>query len=326
MKLRLRLASAFTATALIITALIIGFSAHAADYPVRPITMVVPYAPAGATDIVARILAKEMSAGLGQSVVVVNRAGAGSILGMQSVARAEPDGYTILMASVPLVINPSLYREVPYAQSDLTPISLISNTPSILVINKDVAARNLTELLALMKANPGKLNYASFGIGSGAHLAAMQFEHLTGVKLVHVPYRGGGPAATAVMGGEVQLTFSGIPNVLGGIQGGQLRTIAIATEQRIATLPEVPTFRELGVNYTQGTWFGLLAPAGTPEPIIRRLYEVSRQVLQRPEVRTSILTQGAEVVASTPEQFGRVIAEDTKFWGELLVNMPKVSQ
>ena len=287
MKLKLRLASAFTATALIITALIIGFSAHAADYPVRPITMVVPYAPAGATDIVARILAKEMSAGLGQSVVVVNRAGAGSILGMQSVARAEPDGYTILMASVPLVINPSLYREVPYAQSDLTPISLISNTPSILVINKDVAARNLTELLALMKANPGKLNYASFGIGSGAHLAAMQFEHLTGVKLVHVPYRGGGPAATAVMGGEVQLTFSGIPNVLGGIQGGQLRTIAIATEQRIATLPEVPTFRELGVNYTQGTWFGLLAPAGTPEPIIRRLYEVSRQVLQRPEVRTS---------------------------------------
>ena len=326
MKLKLRLASAFTATALIITALIIGFSAHAADYPVRPITMVVPYAPAGATDIVARILAKEMSAGLGQSVVVVNRAGAGSILGMQSVARAEPDGYTILMASVPLVINPSLYREVPYAQSDLTPISLISNTPSILVINKDVAARNLTELLALMKANPGKLNYASFGIGSGAHLAAMQFEHLTGVKLVHVPYRGGGPAATAVMGGEVQLTFSGIPNVLGGIQGGQLRTIAIATEQRIATLPEVPTFRELGVNYTQGTWFGLLAPAGTPEPIIRRLYEVSRQVLQRPEVRKSILTQGAEVVASTPEQFGRVIAEDTKFWGELLVNMPKVSQ
>ncbi len=168
------------------------------------------------------------------------------------------------------------------------------------MINKDVAARNLTELLALMKANPGKLNYASFGIGSGAHLAAIQFEHLTGVKLVHVPYRGGGPAATAVMGGEVQLTFSGIPNVLGGIQGGQLRTIAIATEQRIATLPEVPTFRELGVNYTQGTWFGLLAPAGTPEPIIRRLYEVSRQVLQRPEVRMSIPTQGAEVVASTP--------------------------
>ena len=219
---------------IVVATLAMTSAGMAQTYPARPITMVVPYAPAGATDILARILAKEMGQVLGQSVVVVNRAGAGSIIGIQSVARAEPDGYTILMASVPLVINPSLYKELPYAQSDLVPISIVSNTPSILVINKDVPARNLTELLALMKASPGKLNYASFGIGSGAHLAAMQFEHLTGVKLVHVPYRGGGPAATAVMGGEVQLTFSGIPNVLGGIQGGQLRSIAIATEKRYA--------------------------------------------------------------------------------------------
>jgi len=301
-------------------------AASAQAYPSRPITMVVPYAPGGATDILGRILAKEMGQALGQSVVVVNRAGAGSILGIQSVARAEPDGYTILLASVPLVINPSLYKELPYAQSDLVPISIVSNTPSILVINKDVPARNLAELLELMKANPGKLNYASFGIGSGAHLAAMQFEHLTGVKLVHVPYRGGGPAATAVMGGEVQLTFSGIPNVLGGIQSGQLRPIAIATEQRYQTLPDVPTFRELGVNYVQGTWFGLLAPARTPEPVIRRIHDVSRQVLQLADVRKAMETQGAEVVGGTPQAFAKVIADDTRFWSEILANMPKMSQ
>jgi tripartite-type tricarboxylate transporter receptor subunit TctC len=154
----------------------------------------------------------------------------------------------------------------------------------------------------------------------------MQFEHLTGVKLVHVPYRGGGPAATAVMGGEVQLTFSGIPNVLGGIQSGQLRPIAIATEQRYETLPDVPTFRELGVNYVQGTWFGLLAPSRTPEPIIRRIYEVTRQVLQLPDVRKAMETQGAETVGGTPQEFAKVIADDTKFWSEILANMPKMSQ
>ncbi len=311
---------------IVVATLAMTSASMAQTYPVRPITMVVPYAPAGATDILARILAKEMGQVLGQSVVVVNRAGAGSIIGIQSVARAEPDGYTILMASVPLVINPSLYKELPYAQTDLVPISIVSNTPSILVINKDVAARNLTELLALMKASPGKLNYASFGIGSGAHLAAMQFEHLTGVKLVHVPYRGGGPAATAVMGGEVQLTFSGIPNVLGGIQGGQLRSIAIATEKRYGGLPDVPTFRELGVDYVQGTWFGLLAPKGTPEPIVRRIHDVSRQVLQLPEVRKAMETQGAEIVGGTPAEFAKVIAEDTKFWSTILANMPKMSQ
>ncbi len=289
------------------------------DYPARPIQIVVPYAPSGGTDFVARELANGLSAQFGQQVVVANRPGAATIVGTEVVAKARPDGYTLLMTSFPLAANPSLYAKLPYdAARDLAPISLITNAPTVLVVTPKLPVADVMALLTYCRERPGELGYASYGNGSGAHLAAALFESVTGIKLLHVPYEGGGPAARAVMGGETQLLFSSALPVLGNIKASQLKVLAVAANARMAALPDVPTFREAGVDYETGTWFGLLTPARTPEPIIDKLYEGVAATLASPALRAQLAGQGADVVGSPPAAFAEFLHRETERWADVI--------
>jgi len=288
-------------------------------YPSRPVQMIVPYAPSGGTDFVARQVANGLSRRLGQQVLVVNRPGAATIVGSELVAKAKPDGHTLLMTSFPLAANPSLYASLPYdSRQDFAPISLITNAPTVLVANPALPVRSAADLVMYATTHPDQLNYASYGIGSGAHLAAELFRLATGVKLVHVAYQGGGPAAAAVVSGESQLLFSSALPVLSSIEGGLLRAIAVAADRRLAALPDVPTFRESGVDYVTGTWFGLLAPAHTPVSIIARIHEDVSATLADTGLRAQLAAQGADVVAGTPEEFARFIADETRRWADVI--------
>ena len=237
-------------------------------YPTRPVEIIVPFAAGGGTDLIARLLCDGLGQRLGQSFVAVNRPGANTNIGTLAAIRSKPDGYTLLMASLGLAANPSLYSKLAFdPRRDLAPIALIANVPTILVVNPALPANSLGELVAYIKARPGELNYASYGVGSGPHLAAELFQSVTGTRIVHVPYGGGGPAALGVIGNTVQMLFSSVVPVLGMVRGGSVKAIAVASERRLALLPEVPTFKESGIDYATGTWFGILAPAKTPAPI-----------------------------------------------------------
>jgi len=264
-------------------------------YPTRPVEIIVPFAAGGATDLVARLLSEGLGQRLGQSFVAINRPGANTNLGTLAAVRSKPDGYTLLMASFGLAANPSVYRNLPFVPArDLAPIALVINTPSILVINPTLPANDLAELIAYLKTRPGELNYASYGVGSSPHLAAEFFQALTGTKIVHVPYSGGGgPAMLGVIGNSVQMLFPSVVTVLGMIHGGSLRAIAIGSKRRLALLPEVPTFVESGIDLTPGTWFGLLAPTGTPEPVIARLAAATQDMLHDPAIQAKFTELGA---------------------------------
>ena len=291
----------------------------AADYPSKPVRFIVPFPPGGGTDILARIVGQRLGERLGTQFVVDNRPGAGTNIGMQLAARATPDGYTIIMASVGVAANPSLYHHMGFNPlKDLTPVSLVAIAPTILVVNPSVAARNPRELIALAKAQPGRLNYGSFGAGSGAHLAAELFKLVTGVNLVHVPYRGGGPAIAALLGGEVQLVFSSMLPVLPHVKSGRLRAIGLAAAQRSPAAPEVPTFREYGVPYETGTWFGVLAPAGTPSAGVERLHREIAAIVASSEVHERISREGANPVGDTPRQFGAFIKSEAARWAKVV--------
>jgi len=298
--------------------LAIPASAAALDFPTRPIQIVVPYAAGGATDTTARLLQQGMADRLGQPVLIVNRAGGATIIGTQSIARAAPDGYTLGLVSVPLVANYTLYKEMPYQQSDFAPIAMLTNTPSILVINPGLPMKTVADLVAYIKAHPGEVNSATYGPGSSPYLATVQFDALIGAKLVQVPYKGGAPSAVAVMAGEVQMLFATSLSVGGGIEAGKLRPLGVASRERMRILPNVPTFIESALPFVNGVWFGLLAPAGTPEPIVRRLYEVTRDTMEQPAVKDTIEKSGAEPFLMGPEEFGRYITEQTTMWHSLL--------
>ncbi len=293
----------------------------AADYPTRNIELVIPYVPGGAVDAVARSLAKGLGERLGTSVVVVNRGGAGTIVGTQSVARAAPDGYTLMLTSVPFVTNPSLYNKLPYAQSEFIPIMMVANSPSLLTVNAKLPANNLAEFIAYVKARPGQINYASYGNGTSSHLAALQFEAKTGTRMQHVPYKGGGPASIGVITNEVQLVFATPTAVLGAIEAKQLKALAMAAPERIEIMPTVPTFQEQGLDYQNGAWFGLFAPAGTPADIVKRIHAESSAYLTRPQVRKSLHDIGQVVIADNPEQFAQFIASETVMWHDLLTKL-----
>jgi tripartite-type tricarboxylate transporter receptor subunit TctC len=297
----------------IVLAALIASSARAQDaYPTRPVEVIVPFAAGGGTDLLARLLCDGLSLRLKQTFVAVNRAGANTNLGTLAAVRSRPDGYTLLMASVGLAANPSLYRKLPFDPAhDLTPIALIANTPSILVINPTLPVKTLAELIAYAKAHPGALNYASYGAGSSPHLAAELFQALTGTKIVHVPYAGGAPAALGVVGNSVQMLFPGVATVLGMVQGGSLRAVAVGSEQRLTLLPDVPTFLESGVDMRSGTWYGLLAPATTPEPIVARLAAAAQETLRDPAVHAKLTEQGAEVAALGPSEFAEFLKQET---------------
>jgi tripartite-type tricarboxylate transporter receptor subunit TctC len=287
--------------------------ARAQDYPARPVEIVVPFSPGGGSDILARLVADGLGKRLGKSFVVINRPGANTNLGMLSVVRAHPDGYTLLLASLGLAANPSLYAKLRLDPlTDFAPITLVANAPTVLVVPRSLPVASLPEFIAYAKARPGELNFASFGAGSGAHLAAELFMSLTGTRLVHVPYGGGAPAAMGLMTNQVQALFSSALPVLGMIQAGKLRVIAIASDRRSAMLPDVPTFREGGLDFRTGTWFGLLAPARTPQPIVARLHRETVALLRNDAVRDRIAKEGAEVVGDTPEEFRAFLKEETE--------------
>jgi tripartite-type tricarboxylate transporter receptor subunit TctC len=311
-------------TPLAIVAIMLAFASPASaqdKYPSRTVEIVVPFAAGGGTDVLARMLAEGLSRRLKQSFVVINRPGANTNLGTQIVVKSAPDGYTLAMASLGIAANPSLYGKLPFRPlQDLAPISLLANAPTILVVNPALPAKTLQEFIAYVKSKPGALNYASYGAGSGPHLATELFKWMTGVQIVHVPYSGGGPAAVGVTGGQVQMLFASVLPVLSLVRSGKLKPIAIAADHRSPLLPDVPTFKEGGLEYVTGTWFGLLAPAKTPQSVIKTLHANTVEVLKNPVLHKRMSGQGADVVGNTPDEFRAHIVAETERLARVIKN------
>src|SRR5215469_2203914 len=287
----------------------------AQNYPTRPIRMIVPYPPAGGTDVVARILADPLSTALGQPIVIDNRGGAAGNLGTDLAAKAPPDGYTILFTLSSHTINPKLYDNLPFdVERDFAPISLAALSPQILVANLSVPANNVRELIALAKAQPGKLNFASVGTGSPGHIAGELFKLKTGVDMVHVPYKGGGPAVTDTLGGQVQLLFVTLPAAMQYVKAGKLKALAIASDKRSGVAHEIPTIAETVPDCVVNSWYGALAPAKTPSAIVAKLQAAFAKVLAMPEVNEKLFAQGAEAQSSTSSEFERLIKEELAKW------------
>ena len=281
----------------------------------------VPFAAGGATDVLARLVGERLTATLGQQVVVDNRPGAGGNIGSDVVARAEPDGYTILMGAVGThAINPSLYPKMPYDPvKDFAPVTLVASVPNVLVVNPEVPANSVQELIDLAKAKPGELNFASSGNGTSIHLSGELFKAMTGTDIVHVPYKGSGPAVTDLLGGQVQMMFDNMPSSLPHVKAGKLRALGVTSAKRSPALPEVPTIAEAGVpGYDATSWFGILAPAGTPEPVVTRLQGAIVQALGEPEMRQRMADLGAEPVGDTPAEFGQFIAAEIAKWAKVV--------
>ncbi|HEX2135222.1 MAG TPA: tripartite tricarboxylate transporter substrate binding protein [Microvirga sp.] len=296
-------------------------AATAQDYPSRAITLVVPYAPGGATDIIGRVIAEELSTTIGQRVVVENRAGAAGSLGAAGVARAAPDGYTLLMGALTShSINMSLQAKPGFdLQKSFTPITLAGNVGLALVVHPSVPANSVQELIALAKSQPGKLSYASSGAGSPQHLAGEMFNAKAGTNLSHVAYRGSGPAMTDMIGGHVQIMFDTIPSVLPHVQGGALKALAVTTREPSDFLPGVATVISQGIaDFEVGSWFGVLAPAGTPEPVLRKLNQEIVKALQSPKAIEAMRLQGVTPKPGTPEDAARLIESEIRKWADLI--------
>jgi tripartite-type tricarboxylate transporter receptor subunit TctC len=292
-----------------------------APYPSKPIRLVVPFPPGGTTDILARAVAKRLTETWGQQVIVDNRPGAGGNIGADLVAKAAPDGYTLLMGTVGTqAINPGLYARMPYdAQRDFAPVILVGGVPNVLEVNPLVPVHTVRELIAYARANPGKLNFASSGNGTSIHLSGELFKAMTGVAMTHVPYKGSAPALADLVGGQVQLMFDNLPSSLGLIKGGRLRAIAVTSAARAAALPDVPTIAEAGVpGYEAASWFGVLAPAKTPVPIVDRLNATIGAWLATPGAKAQLQAEGAVAAGGTPAEFARFIARETAKWARVV--------
>ena len=279
--------------------------AHAQGYPSRPIRIVVPFPPGGGTDVGTRIIAQKLQESLGQSVVVENKGGAAGILGTEYTAKAAPDGYTIMMGNIGThATNVSLYRKLPYDPvKDFVPISQVAGLPMLLLVHPAVKANSVVELVALAKAKPGALNYSSSGAGGMPHVSAALFASMTGIELVHIPYKGGGPAVADLIAGHVSLSFATALESLPHVKSGRLRALAVSSARRSVAIPELPTISEAGVpGYESGSWLALFAPAGTPKEIAAKLSAEAVRIVNLPDVRERLLQQGAEPIGSTPEQ------------------------
>jgi tripartite-type tricarboxylate transporter receptor subunit TctC len=296
-------------------------SATAQTYPARPIRMLVPFSPGGASDTAARVVAQHMSPRLGQQIVVENHPGAGGTIGTAIAARAAADGYTVLMGSnTEIVINPNLYRKLPYdTLKDFTPVSLVANTPLIVVVHPSLPARTIRELVALAKARPGELVYASSGNGSTVQLATELFKTLARIDMRHVPYNGSAPAVTQTLAGETQIMFPAMPAALQHARAGKLRALAVTSAKRVSAAAELPTVAESGVSgYEMGIWNGLVVPSGTPRPALDRLAAELKQVLALAEAKQSFSNIGAEVWSSTPEEFGALISTELAKYAKIV--------
>lgn len=295
-------------------------AAQAQNYPTKPIRFVVPFAPGGSTDLLARFLAQQLVAPLGQGVVVDNRAGAGGVVGAEIVARAPADGYTIVLGSAgPLTINPNVRDKTPYdTLRDFEAITLATVSPFTLVVHPGSPAKNVKELIALAKAKPGELNFGSAGNGSVGHFSTEQFMALTGIKLVHVPFKGAGPAVIDLLGGRLNLMFENLPTIQPHVRSGKLRMLAVGTKQRSALAPEFPTIAEEGVpGYDSATVFGVLAPAKTPSVIITRLNREMVKILQSTDGKAALAARGLEAVGSTPQEYRAQIKDEYTRYGRI---------
>lgn len=290
------------------------------NYPNKPIRIVVPQSAGGSTDLTARLIAQKLSGALGQTVIVDNRPGAGSILGTDLVAKATPDGYTLLVVASSITINPSLHKNLPFDPiRDLAPVTQLSAFPNMLVVHPSFPVKTVRDLIALAKSKPGQINYGSSGTGTGTHLSAELFKYMTGVDMVHVPYKGGGPAVIALISGQVQLNFATIPSVLPHVRSGKLRAVAVTTIKRSPAAPQVPTIAESGVpGYDHGPWNGMLAPAKTPKAIIARLNTEVARIVHLPEAAGVLIHDGAEPVGNTSEEFAAVIRTETAKWAKVI--------
>ncbi|MDM0069822.1 tripartite tricarboxylate transporter substrate binding protein [Variovorax sp. J31P207] len=295
-------------------------SAQAA-FPSKPITIIVPFSAGGTTDILARVVGLYMSRDLGQPVVVDNRAGAGGNIGGQAAARSPADGYTLFMGTVGThAINQSLYKKMPFDPiKDFAPLTRVAMVPNLLVANPSQPFKNVKEMIAYAKANPGKINFGSSGNGSSIHLSGELFKQMAGVDMQHVPYRGSAPAVSDLLGGQIAIMFDNMPSAIPHVKGGKLRALAVTTAKRSPALPDVPTIAEAGVpGYEATSWFGLLAPAGTPAPVVAKLNASILKALADPEVKKKLAEQGAEPHGEKPEQFAAFIESETLKWGKVV--------
>ena len=312
---------ALRATGLAVLLAVAGASAAAQQaYPNRPVRLIVPFAPGGFTDVVARILGQKMSAALGQQFIVENKPGAGSSIGSDFVAKSAPDGYTLLMVSSTHVISPWIYKNLPYDPiKSFTVVGKLVDSPYVLLVHPKVPAKNVQEFIAAAKANPGTLHYASSGNGSAQHLMGGLFVALTGSPLKHVPYRGSSGAATDLVAGVVESSFAGVPNALAQVPQGRLRALAVTTSKRAPQLPDVPTMQEAGVpGYDASVWLALLAPAGTPPEIVQRLNAEIAALMQSPDTRKALLDAGVEPTPSTPQEMSTYMAQELARWGKVV--------
>ena len=296
-------------------------AAQAQSYPNKPVRLIVPYPAGGTTDIIARLAAQQLSERLKQPFVVENKAGANGAIGSVEVARAPADGYTLLMGTASTHgINSAVYKSLPYdAVKDFAPVTIVASTPNIIAVHPSVPAKNLQELLALAKAQPGKLNYGSTSLGGSPHMSAELLKMMAGVDMVHVPYKGAAPMLTDLMGGQVQVGFDNLPSTINFVPSGKVRAIAVTTPQRWTGAPEIPTVAESGLpGYEVSGWFGLLAPAGTPPAVLATIQQALAEAVKQPDVNKQMLELGAQPVANTPDAFAKLVQADVAKWRDVV--------
>jgi tripartite-type tricarboxylate transporter receptor subunit TctC len=305
---------------LLALALLLGLCAPAAaEYPDHPVRLIIPFPPGGSNDVVGRLVANQLSEKLGHKVFVDNRGGAGGVLGTEAAASAAPDGYTLLVVSIAHAVNPALYKLNYDPIKSFTPISIMATGPNVLVVNPQLPVKNVKELLALARQKPGTLDYASAGVGSFQHLGGELFKLVAGVDIQHVPYKGGGPAMQDVIAGHVKIMFSSLVQTTPFIQSGQLRALGTGGAARNPVLPDVPTIAEAGVpGYVADNWWGLLAPAGTPQPIVDKLYKDIQEVLKSPELKAAFDREGAAAVTMSTEDFGKYMQDEIAKWARVV--------
>ena len=310
----------FMATVCALSAWVGSAAAATSAYPSKPVRIIVPFSAGGTTDILARTFARKLGDAWGQSVVVENRVGAGGNIGATDVARSSPDGYTLLLTGPNHSINPSLYQNLSYdPEKDFAPVTLLAVLPNILAVNPSVPAKNLKELIAYAKNNPGKLSYASAGVGTASHIAGEYFKSVAGVDVLHVPYKGSSPALSDLVAGQVDYTFDYLPSALPFVHSGKLRALAVTGLKRSRSAPDLPTAIEAGLpNFSVMTWFGVYAPAGTPGDIVKRIRDTIAAAAQDPGVIETMGGRGAELIASSPEELVKFLHEEIERWSKLI--------
>ena len=297
-------------------------AAHAAtdNYPTKPIRLVVPFTPGGSTDILARLVAKQITDTFGQQCIIDNRPGAGGTIGMEIAARAAPDGYTLVMGHIgTIAVNPALYSKLAYDPlKDFQPVTLVAMIPNMMTVNPKVAAKTVKDVIALAQGKPGSLNYGSGGSGSAAHLATEYFKLMSKTDLTHIPYKGTAPAVTDLIAGNISLMITGVPPQLAHVKSGRLRPIAVATPKRLAMFPELPAINETVKGYDATQWYGILAPAAVPKPYIARLNAAIVKALHSPEAKAQLASEAAEPVGNSPEEFGKFMRSEIARWAPVV--------